>query len=151
MRVHGKLLNCEVYEPIPRGWKHWEIADRHRELGGTFEVKLTQDKLVPFWAFYAERPWRASVEVLGQVCEGIKVDDQACIEIAIQYLELNHFASYSGHVRQRMASLLKNTYLSKTQKRRIIKWHLSLRQRREFLTEYREIYKLAKKLSENDN
>lgn len=55
--------------------------------------------------------WLQYRATLYKIADGLSENDPVCIELAIEYIELNYFGSYSGYIRERLARLLKSANL----------------------------------------
>ena len=59
--------------------------------------------------------------IMDTVADGVKLNDKACIELSIGYIEDNIMGTYTGYIRESMARSLKNATLTDLQKNRLIK------------------------------
>lgn len=59
--------------------------------------------------------WLQYKATLYKISEDVKLGDKGCTELAIQYIELNYFGSYSGLIRERLARALKTQMLQSKQ------------------------------------
>jgi hypothetical protein len=82
------------------------------------------------------------------IAKGMKQNDPACVELAIRYIELNYFGSYSGFIRARFARLLKSQKLSAVQVLRLNNHFEFLIEKSQCFEEFKEYNKLRKKLQE---
>ena len=147
-RISSKNIAFEIYHGIPKGWSCSELVEIHESLGGTFTI-------APLEKIRPEMPpriihrynWLQYIETLRGIAQGIKAGDPACVELAIRYIELNYFGSYSGFLRARFARLLKSQSLSKSQISRLNKHFEFLIKSNQCFEEFKEYNKLRKKLS----
>ena len=90
-----------------------------------------------------------------KISEGVQAEDIACIELAIRYIELDYFGSYSGFIRERLARNLKNKSLNYKQKQRLHRHFQKLIDNKQYfqeVKEYRKLsYSLEKKMSQHNN
>lgn len=142
----------EIYHGVPDGWTKEEILSKYLLLGGSRNIEPGEatEPGAPAW-FPDRYNWLQYRATLYKIADGIKQSDMACIEIAIQYIELDYFGSYSGFIRARLARLLKNAQLSETQKTRLLSHIQSLRNNKQFLPEFKEYLKLEIRLRPEQN
>jgi len=142
----------EIYHGVPAGWKKEEVIAKYLHLGGTgnIEPREATEPGAPSW-LPDRHNWLQYRATLYMIADGIKQSDNVCIELAIQYIELDYFGSYSGFIRARLARLLKNADLSKAQSGRILSHIMLLRKNKQFLPEFKEYLKLEKRLIGNQN
>ena len=137
----------EIYHGVPKGWSKAELIALHNMLGGTFAIEEEEatEPGAPSW-LPDRYNWLQYRATLRRVAKGIKHEDPACIEIAIRYIELNYFGSYSGYLRARFAQLLKPQALSKTQQTRLKNHFDYLVKTKQCFPEFREYNRLRKQL-----
>ena len=87
---------------------------------------------------------------LGRVSTGVRANDDACIELAIRYIELNYIGSYSGFIREKLARALKSVLLAPSHSSRLKKHFASLVAEDNCFQEFGEYRKLLKKLNQQD-
>ena len=144
-------LPLKVYHGVPAGWTKEETIHRFRNLNGKFDIngpRVTEPGSPSFLP--GRENWLQYKATLSRICDGIKVNDKACIEIATQYIELRYIGSYSGYLRQKMARLLKNAELTDNQRDRLIRHIEALIAKKEFTNEFKEYSKLYKKITGKD-
>jgi hypothetical protein len=147
-RLSSRSIPAEAYYGVPKGWSRAEIISRHASLGGTFSIsgKEASEPGAPSWI--PERSiWLQYRETLREIAKGIQTGDSACIELAIRYIELNYFGSYSGFIRARFARLLKSQKLSKSQMFRLNKHFELLIKNKQCFQEFKEYNKLRRKIN----
>jgi hypothetical protein len=138
-RHHGVQLSLEHYHGVPKGWSADILFGRHANLGGTYPIS---DFEIGKWAapsFMTERyEWLRYRQTLYRIADGIRAQDAACAEIAIQYIELHYIGSYSGFVRAKLARALKHADLTKRQKIRLNAHFLKMVMERNYTEEFYE-------------
>ena len=135
------------YHGLPEGWSKAELIAEHKKLGGTvsIEAPAATEPGAPTW-LPCRYAWLQYKSTLNQICAGVALGDKACIELAIRYIELNYFGSYSGYFRGRFARLLKNQPLSDSQIMRLVLHIRELTKNKQFYLESREYAKLLKRI-----
>jgi hypothetical protein len=88
--------------------------------------------------------------IMEGVADGVQRGDQACIELAIGYIEDNIMASYTGYIRERMARSLRRAPLSKSQQTRLANVFLSQLISGNLHKEYREYIRLFRTMGVAD-
>ncbi len=148
----SSTLPLEVYHGVPAGWSKTEVLEMHQHLGGRFSIDGAEAKEPGAPAFLPDRyNWLQYRETLYRVCDGIKENDQACLELSIRYIELNYIGSYSGFIREKMSRALKGITLSSAQRKRLREHFAELVKRNECFQEFKEYKKLLRKINEIDN
>ena len=149
MHRDSNSIPLEIYHGVPKGWTKREILDRHRELEGKFSID-SEDAIEPGApSFLPDRyNWLQYRQTLYRVCEGVRESDPACVELAIQYIELNYIGSYSGFIREKLARALKSIVLSNVHVSRLKTHFQRLIDRKECFEEFSEYKKLLKKFIE---
>ena len=137
-----------IYHGVPVGWSKEEILNRYADLGGKSSIEPSEatEPGAPSW-LPDRRNWLQYRATLYKIASGLRGNDSACIELAIQYIELDYFGSYSGFIRERFARLLKNNKLSCSQATRLKRHFQALRNNRTFLQEFREYKKLEERIT----
>lgn len=140
-------IPLEIYHGVPQGWSKTEILELHKTLGGEYCLK-GEDAIEPGApAFLPDRyNWLQYRETLYRVCEGVRKSDEACIELAVRYIELDFIGSYSGYLREKMSRALKSVTLSSKHGNRLKVRFRMLIQEQECLAEFSEYKKLLNKL-----
>ena len=135
------------YHGVPAGWSRAEMVARHRGMGGTYPIGAVEatEPGAPSW-MPDRYNWLQYRETLYGIARGIKAGDLICVEMAILYIELNYFGSYSGYVRARFARLLKPAHLGKNQIARLKRCFDSLIGAKQFLPEFQEYNRLRRRL-----
>lgn len=110
----------EEYHGVPKGWSKPEIVAAHQSLNGEFSIDIPEvtEPGAPSW-LPDRYNWLQYRATLHRVADGVRNGDLACIELAIRYIELNYFGSYSGFIKERLARALKNQSLSEKQNNRL--------------------------------
>jgi hypothetical protein len=143
----GVQLTVEHYHGVPAGWNADIIAMRYAQLGGTYPVA---DFEIGQWSapsFMTERyEWLRYRKILGRFADGVRARDQACAEIAIQYIELHYIGSYSGFIRAKLARALKSADLTKQQKNRLNAHFLKIVVERDYSEEFRTYHVLWRRI-----
>jgi hypothetical protein len=147
-RISSRNIPLEIYHGVPNGWSRSELVSLHKSLGGTFPIANIEatEPGAPSW-MPDRYNWLQYRETLRGIAKGIKSSEPACVELAIRYIELNYFGSYSGFIRARFARLLKSQCLSKAQIARLNKHFEFLIQSNQCFEEFKEYNKLRKKLA----
>ena len=57
--------------------------------------------------------------IMESVVDGVRLGDQACIEISVEYIEDQVMGSCTGYIRERMARTLRHAQLSSSQRDRL--------------------------------
>ena len=104
--------NRIAYAAVPSGWLAHQIRAVHTQLGGTADLSLSQT--CTFWP-----EWHQYRETIYRIADGITAGDNTCKEIAVRYLILNYFGSYSGYLRELLARRLKHAALTEAQQVRL--------------------------------
>lgn len=132
-----------IYHGVPQGWAKEEIIHKYIALGGTqnIEPEEAQEPGAPSW-LPDRYNWLQYRATLYKIADGLRDHDEACIEIAVQYIELNYFGSYSGFIRERFARLLKSKKLTFKQASRLRRHFKNLKNHRELFQEFKEYKKL---------
>jgi len=147
MHKDSCTIPLEIYHGVPNGWSKEEIISEHRRLGGTFSINGEEATEPGAPAFLPDRyNWLQYRQTLYKVSEGVKANDNACIELAIRYIVLNYIGSYSGFIREKLARALINASLSSSQKERLRKHFRNLIDRNECFQEFKEYKKLLRKI-----
>jgi hypothetical protein len=151
-RISSRNIPLEIYHGVPKGWSKSELVSFHKSLGGTFSIDSAEatEPGAPSW-LPDRYNWLQYRETLRGIAKGIRTGDPACIELAIRYIELNYFGSYSGFIRARFARLLKSQQLSKLQISRLSSHFEFLIKNKQCFEEFKEYNKLRKKLNEFKN
>jgi len=146
-RKNSRNTSLEAYHGVPKGWRKEEIISIHKSLAGLHNIEGLDatEPGVPSW-FPDRYNWLQYRETLRRVAEGVREGDPACIEIAIRYIELNYFGSYSGFIRERLARCLKNQELTNSQIERLKIHFQYLINSKMCFTEFREYKKLQQRL-----
>lgn len=127
-RLSSASTPREVYHGVPLGWSRDELVHRYAVLGGTrgFEPPEATEPRAPSW-LPDRYNWLQYRAALYCIANGIRAGDPVCVELAIEYIELNYFGSYSGFLRERFARALKQAELSQRQAGRLKRHFLALR------------------------
>lgn len=105
-----------AYHRVPAGWRREAILARHRALGGRFDLSGPDATAPGAPAWLPERQdWLQYRETLRRVGDGVRADDAACAELAVQFIEQRHIGSCSGFIRERLARCLKSARLDAAQ------------------------------------
>lgn len=132
-----------VYHGVPEGWAKEKIIRKYISLGGTQNIEPDEAREPGAPSWLPDRyNWLQYRATLYKIADGLRVHDEACIEIAVQYIELNYFGSYSGFIRERFARLLKSKPLTLNQASRLRCHFMKLKKRREIFQEFKEYKKL---------
>ena len=90
--------------------------------------------------------WLKYRAVLRKVADGIRAGDNACNEIAVNYILLNYIGSYSGYLRSRLARALRQADIAPRQKAQLAGHFDHLASEHAYSYEWREYRKLRLKL-----
>lgn len=147
MGLRSSTTPLERYHGVPAGWTKTELIALHNTLGGTFPIDGEEASEPGAPAWLPDRyNWLQYRETLRRIAQGIQQKDPACIEIAIRYIELNYFGSYSGYLKARFAQLIKPQSLSKNQQIRLLTHFEYLIKAKHCLQEFKEYNKLRQRL-----
>lgn len=113
-------ISSEQYRTVPPAWAPEELLRRHHQLGGRADI-ATQPRLA-----IDERGRTDYRNLWYNLADGIRAGDEACIELAVAFIEARVIVSYSGFARQRLAKALYRAPLSKSQQRRLSAHFLAL-------------------------
>jgi hypothetical protein len=146
-RMNSRNTSLEIYHGVPEGWSKEEIISTHKSLNGSHNIEgpNATEPGAPSW-LPDRYNWLQYRETLRRVAEGVLEGDLACIEIAIRYIELNYFGSYSGFIRERLARCLKNQELTNSQIERLKTHFQKLIDIKMCFDEFREYKKLRQRL-----
>ena len=149
---HKTSLNTPLseYHGVPKGWFQSDILKRYIDLGGrsSIEPDVAAEPGAP--SYLPDRyNWLQYRATLYEIAGGVKRRDKAFVELAIQYIELDYFGSYSGFIRERFARLLKSADLSLDQADRLMRHFESFANSKHYLKEFREYKKLWHKICQD--
>ena len=148
----SQSIPLQQYHGVPAGWSRDEMIAEHRKLDGSWPIDGPDATEPGAPDFLPDRyNWLQYRKTLYRVGDGIRADDAACIEIAIQYIELNYIGSYSGYIREKLARALKSARLTRTQSSRLKQHFSALLKEDNCLQEFAEYAKLLKKLNPQDD
>ncbi len=141
--MHGvkwQMKNDTYYFP-PNAWTFSEVRQRYERLAKSFKVK---DPLL------LEYPYESELiklkHALWEISRGIKKQDGAAIEIAIEFVLSGVFFHYSGYIRATMARRLKSAGLSETAKERLRRGLFKLFSSDTFGPEHKEFARLLRNI-----
>jgi hypothetical protein len=125
----------EHYHGVPPGWSADEMSAFHASLKGTHPLIDPRAAKAPkHWQDHRSRH-RLS---LHRVDQGIRLGDEACVEIAVRYIELRYMGSCTGYIRGGLARRLKSAVLTNHQQTRLNQHFLKLVVERDYSFEFRE-------------
>jgi hypothetical protein len=141
---HVREIPSEQYCSVPKGWYAAEIIAYHRQLGGTFDLSNPTSRKPDARVCSPEQWERAEYrKTLYRIADGILlVNDPACAELAIQYIELRYIGFCSGYLRALFARRLKHATLDVDQKARLHIHFSTLVAKRDYSWEFREYVRL---------
>lgn len=148
----SQSIPLDQYHGIPAGWSKAELIAEHRLLGGTFSIdgETATEPGAP--GYLPDRHnWLQYRETLYRICDGVRANDDACIELAIRYIELDYVGSYSGFVKEKLSRALKSIPLSLSQRQRLVNHFEKLMSEKEYFQEFGEYKKLLSKIHEAKN
>ncbi|MGL4666359.1 MAG: hypothetical protein ACRCWR_00325 [Saezia sp.] len=136
----------KIYHGVPKGWTKEEILATYSTLGGKnkFDTNEATEPGAPYW-MPDRYNWLQYRHTLYEIAKGVQAGDEACIELAIRYIELNYFGSYSGFIRAKLARKLKFQHISIAQQKRLCLHFKSLINQQLCFEEFREYNKLREK------
>ncbi len=145
-----------IYHGVPKGWSKNELLKTYKSLGGKFNINCDEVREPGSPTWLPDRyNWLQYRATMYKISEGVQAEDIACIELAIRYIELDYFGSYSGFIRERLARNLKNKSLNYKQKQRLHRHFQKLIDNKQYfqeVKEYRKLsYSLEKKMSQHNN
>jgi hypothetical protein len=146
----SQSIPLEQYHGVPPGWSKEELIKEHRSLSGAFTID-GEDATEPGAPdFLPDRyNWLQYRQTLYRICDGVREHDEACIELAIRYIELNYIGSYSGFIREKLARALKSVSLTPPRTQRLKKHFETLVKENKCFQEFGEYKKLLQRLNEN--
>lgn len=128
-------------------WSLQAIQERYaayaRELNVPAPLGLTPD-------IHEECGVRRIYPVIEQVIEGIEQDDQACIEIGVEFIEEDELFPFGKILKSNTARALRRTALNATQNERIRTRAVQMLIAEHVPGEYREYAKLVRKIGLGD-
>jgi len=132
MKYGGKhTLTFEEYHSVPERWSAKGLADQLRALGGTYDL-----------GYSPSHGAKAHESMWYNLSDGVRAGDDACIEIAVRFIEDRFISSYSGFARTRIARALKHVPLSRDQKARLSSHFLGLLEKGDRTEEFSEYLRL---------
>ncbi len=145
--ISSRNVPLEIYHGVPAGWSSSEVIALHQSLGGKFPISGADatEPGAPQW-LPDRYNWLQYRETLRRIGDGVKAGDPACVELAIRYIELDYFGSYSGFMKSRFARLLKSRDLSSSQVDRLNECFATLIKSDRCFEEFKEYNKLRKRL-----
>lgn len=144
---NGEAIPLEVYHGVPAGWRAAEIVDTHLRLGGTYDISGADvsEPGAPGW-LPDRYQWLQYRETMYRVSDGVRARDEACVELAIRYIEMRYIGSYSGYIRARLSRALKNAPLTGEQRQRLKGHFYKLLRSGEHTVDFREYFKLWRRI-----
>lgn len=134
-------MKNDAYYCPPNEWTFSEVRQRYERLAKSYKVK----DLLPL-----EYPYESELiklkHALWEISGGIKKQDGAAIEIAIEFVLSDVFFHYSGYIRATMARRLKSAGLSETAKERLRRGLFRLFSSDTFGPEYKEFARLLRNI-----
>ncbi|MEZ7957179.1 MAG: hypothetical protein QMC23_00255 [Rubritalea sp.] len=129
MNLSSSNTPLENYHGIPKGWSKAEILSTYHDLGGLNISKIPEatEPGAPSW-LPDRKNWLQYRAAIQTIIKLVQASDPAAIELAIRYIELNYFGSYSGYLRERLARGLKQQKLSEVIRRPIQKTNVTFPQ-----------------------
>jgi hypothetical protein len=82
--------------------------------------------------------------VMDAVADGIQLEDNACIELAVEYINDNVMDSTTGYIRERIARSLRHASLTEGQKQRLAEAFLKQLEHQDLHKEFKEYIRLFK-------
>jgi hypothetical protein len=116
----GVAIPLAKYHGVPEGWSAEEIVRAHERLGAehTLSILRASEPGAPAWL--PERDsWLQYRAALYAIAEGVGSGDEACVELAVRFIELRFIGSYSGYVREKLARRLRRAVLTREQRSRL--------------------------------
>ena len=118
---HRRLeIPREIYHGIPPGWRSHEVVQQHGQLRPAHDLIVPDatEPGSPSWLPH-RKEWLQYRAALYEIGRGVDAGDPACIELAVRFIELRYFGSYSAFIREKLARRLANAQLTETQKARL--------------------------------
>lgn len=115
----GKSVSFEEYHRIPRGWEVDVVLEAYERMQGRFDI-------TPHQVQHDAAPWFFYRQLLLNIADGVRANDQPCVELAIRFIEARVVVSYSGYMRSILARRLRKAGLSEEQKSRLSTHFLGL-------------------------
>ena len=148
---NSQTIPPEQYHGVPKGWSKPEIIAEHSKLGGIFSIDGADATEPGAPDFLPDRyNWLQYRQTLYRVGDGVRVNDEACVELAIRYIELNYIGSYSGYIREKLARALKTVSLPPPQATRLKEHFAALVEQENCLQEFAQYRKLLQKLNRQE-
>ena len=144
-------IPIEAYHGVPEGWSKPEIVATYDALNGEFSIEVPEatESGAPSW-LPDRYNWLQYRVTLHRVADGVRLGDPALIELAIRYIELNYFGSYSGFIKERLARALKSQSLSKSQNDRLKQHFRFLVANGQCFQEFKEYRKLLQHIERQE-
>lgn len=134
-------MKDDAYYRPPTEWTFREIRHKYQRLASTYRVE-TQLSLE-----HSCESELAKVKcALQDISRGIKTQDSAAIEVAIEFVLSDVFFHYSGHIRATMARRLKSAGLSEAANERLRRGLLKLFSSGTFGPEHKEFARLLRNI-----
>lgn len=124
------MRNHESYH-VPDKWRKTPIEERYNTLCQKWKFKGTLE-IDPHYDMYGEHPFG----ILKAISESIKKNDNAAIELAIDFIVTPILFSSSGFIKQSMARRLKTTPLEESDKEKLRIGLLDILYHRDYGHEY---------------
>ena len=137
------MISGTYYEP-PEKWKFDALKCRYLSYG-------INNSTLDFEIFEKYKGIVKTKNFLQALSECITIDDNAAIDISVDFVISPVYFHYSGYIRQTMARRLKNVKLSKQQTLRIVDGVQALISSGKTGEEFEQIHKLYLKVVENKN
>lgn len=143
MTLSSSNTPLNIYHGIPKGWNEAEIINSYHKLGGLniSDLPEVSEPGAPSW-LPDRKNWLQYRAAIQEIAELVQVGDLAAIELAVRYIELNYFGSYSGYLRGLLARRLKQQDISENQARRLVSHFRNLIEQNQCFLEFREYRKL---------
>lgn len=143
----GLKVPLAIYHGVPPGWRSDEVVAQHAQLHPAHHLIVPDatESASPAWLPH-RREWLQYRAALYEVARGVAAGDPACIELAIRFIELRYFGSYSGFIREKLARRLANAQLTEDQKSRLHRHFEKLVLAQERTEEFRAYAKLWRRI-----
>lgn len=152
MRRTSRNTPLEIYHGVPAGWRKPDVIAAYKSLGGNGLIDLPEvtEPGAPNWLpdRYNWLQYRATIKQLAALA---RTGDLAAIELAIRYIVLNYFGSYSGYLRASLARALKHPHLTKQQETTLTGHFSELVSNKQCMQEFKEYSSLSNHINRVEN
>ena len=135
-------MSLEINYNSEGKWSLENVQERYRELrillggaeGFALEPRTYTNQKGAKWIY----------NIIDAVADGIQLEDNACIELAVDYINDNVMDSTTGYIRERIARSLRHVELTEDQKKRLASSFLMQLEHQDLHKEYKVYIRLFK-------